>query len=249
MKKLRVLAVGLLGSACAAQAQLAPGVSNEAGNVAQEFAATPGANATLSCSHPVFLTGSFSLPGMKAANTPVLAAALALPLETAEPPAPSPTPRFLYGGRDDYRFQLGLGLTVYRFQNSVFTATAVGIKTSVSYFLNDWLGVEGNVSAAFASQIFVNEHVKTLLYGGGPKIAWRQKRWEPWLHAIMGGAHEAPQTSAGNKNAFAVQLGGGADYRFNPRFSGRLEGDYVRSTFFSQGQNNFEATAGVVLHF
>jgi hypothetical protein len=88
-----------------------------------------------------------------------------------------------------------------------------------------------------------------LVYGAGPKIAWRQKRWEPWLHAILGGAHEQPQTAAGGKNAFAVQAGGGVDYRYNPRVSFRLEGDYVRSSFFSQSQNNFQLAGGIVFHF
>jgi opacity protein-like surface antigen len=172
-----------------------------------------------------------------------------LPLENPEPAAPSPKPKFLYGGRDDYRWQLGLGFTVYRFQNSVFNATALGVKTSVTYFLNDWFGVEGNVSSAFAPEIYVKEHVKTVLYGGGPKIAWRQKQWEPWLHVIVGGAHEQPQTAAGSRNAFGIQAGGGADYRINPRFSGRLEGDYVHTSFFGQSQNNYEATVGIVAHF
>ena len=69
------------------------------------------------------------------------------------------------------------------------------------------------------------------------------------MHAIVGGAHEQPQTIKGGKSAFGIQLGGGADYRFNPRFSGRLEGNYIRTTFFGQSQNNFDATAGLVVHF
>jgi opacity protein-like surface antigen len=248
--KLFATAVLLLGSACAAQAQLAaPVASTDTGNVALDFAATSAANATLFHSHSATDTDSLFLAGAKSESAPVVVTVLALPLETAEPPAPSPKPKFLYGGRDDYRWQLGLGFTWFRFQNSVFNASAVGIKTSVTYFLNDWFGIEGNVSAAFAPQIFVREHVKTLLYGAGPKIAWRQKKWEPWMHAIVGGAHEQPQTAAGGKNAFGIQVGGGADYRFNPRFSGRLEGDYVRTTFFGQSQNNYEASAGIVVHF
>jgi opacity protein-like surface antigen len=197
--------------------------------------------------------GDFITADMATVSTPAVKATLAVPKESAEesaePASPSPKPRFLYGGRDDYRFQLGVGFDLYRFQNSVFNATGFGIKTSVSYFLNDWLGVEGSVSTAFAPTIFANEHVKTLLYGGGPKIAWRQRKWEPWMHALFGGAHEQPQTQRGSKNAFAMQLGGGADYRFNPRFSARLQGDYVRSTFWGQAQNNYEAAAGIVLHF
>jgi len=125
----------------------------------------------------------------------------------------------------------------------------VGVKTSISYFTNEWFAIEANVSADFAPQIFDREHVKTVVYGAGPKIAWRADRWEPWVHGIFGGAHEMPQTRGNSKNAFSIQAGGGVDYHINPRFSARLEGNYVRTTFFSQSQNNFELTAGVVFHF
>lgn len=136
-----------------------------------------------------------------------------------------------------------------RFRSSIFNASAVGVDSSVTYFMNNWFGVEGNVATAFAPEIFQQEHVKLLVYGAGPKIAWRQNKWEPWMHAILGGAHEQPQTGDNTKNAFAVELGGGADYRFNPRFSGRLEADWVRTSFFSQSQNNFKLMGGVVFHF
>jgi hypothetical protein len=125
----------------------------------------------------------------------------------------------------------------------------VGVKTGVTYFTNDWFGIEGTVTTGFAPTIFANEHVKILTYGAGPKIAWREKRWEPWAHAIFGGAHEAPQTAGNSKNAFDIEIGGGADYRFNPRLSGRLEADWARTTFFSQTQNNFVLMGGAVFHF
>jgi opacity protein-like surface antigen len=125
----------------------------------------------------------------------------------------------------------------------------VGVKSSVTYFTNEWVGIEGNVSATFAPEIFDREHVKVLVYGAGPKIAWREKKWEPWGHAIIGGSHEQPQTAGNSKNSFALQLGGGADYRFNPRLSGRLEADWVHTNYFSQNQNNFELMGGVVFHF
>jgi opacity protein-like surface antigen len=183
-------------------------------------------------------------------DVPAVATSLALPFDAAEPPAPSPRPKFLYSRDDVVRWELGLGFTWIRFRSSIFNASALGLRTSVTYNTNEWFGIEGNVSAAFAPEIFDREHVKLLIYGAGPKIAWRRyKRWDPWLHAILGGAHEQPQTAGNGKNAFALQLGGGADYNFNYRFSGRLAGDYLRTSFFSQSQNNFQLTAGVVLHF
>jgi opacity protein-like surface antigen len=250
MNRLLVPALLLLGSSCAAQAQVpAASVPSDERNVAPDFAATSAVKAWLVRPHSdANLDGLFS-SNASSSGVPALTTPWALPAEGAEPPAPSPQPKFVYGGRDDYRWQLGLGFDLFRFQNSAFNATAFGIKSSVSYFLNDWFGVEGDISTAFAPTIYQNEHVKTLLYGGGPKIAWRQRKWEPWLHAIFGGAHEQPQTSKGAKNAFGIQAGGGADYRVNPRLSARLGVDYVHTSFFGRSQNNYEASAGIVVHF
>ena len=182
-------------------------------------------------------------------STPPLGTALWAEPTPAEPAAPSPKPRFVYGGRDDYRWQLGLSLDWLRFNSSVFNANAIGVRTSVAYFLNEWLGVEGSVTAAFSPTTIGVGHAKVLVYGGGPKIAWRQKRWEPWLHGIFGGAHEQPQTADHNRNSYAILAGGGADYRWNPHLSFRAEGNYVLTGFFHQSQNNFELAGGAVLHF
>jgi len=236
----------VLGAGCAASAQdAAPDAQVVNRNVATEFSASTTAS-------------RYSSQPVSSANVPApspdfdTASVFATAIPSAAPdasPSPSPDPKFLYGGRDDFRWQLGIGADWIRFRTSIFNASAVGIKSSVTYFTNDWFGIEGNVSAAFAPQIFAKEHVKVLLYGAGPKIAWRERKWEPWLHAILGGAHEQPQTADNSKNAFAVEVGGGADYRFNPRFSGRLEANWIRTSFFSQSQNNFELMGGVVFHF
>lgn len=169
---------------------------------------------------------------------------------TPDPATPAaPEPKFVFGGRDDFRWQLGIGFAWTRFRSSIFNASGAGINTSLSYFTNDWFGIEGNVNSTFAPEIFVGEHVKLLVYGVGPKIAWRQRKWEPWLHGLVGGIHEQPQTPGNSRNGFAAQLGGGADYRWYPRFGIRLEADYVRSSLFGGGQNNFQLVAGFVFHF
>jgi hypothetical protein len=169
--------------------------------------------------------------------------------EASPAAAPAPEPKFVFGGRDDYRIQLAIGLAVERFHSSIFNATAIGENTEAAYFTNNWFAFEGNVSATFAPEIFQNEHVKLLTYGAGPKIAWRQSKWEPWMHAILGGAHEQPQTAGNSRNAFAIQAGGGVDYRINPRLSARAEVDWVRTSFFSQTQNNVQFSTGIVFHF
>jgi hypothetical protein len=245
MKRQLVVFILVLGMGCAARAQEATSDSQTRDrNVAADFSTVPSTNAALLQSVPALALSpapSFGSP-----------AAAASPFGTAAPdpsPAPAPDPKFLYGGRDDFRWQLAIGADWLRFRNSIFNASAVGVKSSVTYFTNEWFGIEGNVSATFAPQIFEREHVKVLVYGAGPKIAWREKKWEPWAHAIIGGSHEQPQVAGNSKNTFAIQVGGGADYRINPRLSGRLEADWVHTNYFSQTQNNFELMGGVVFHF
>jgi len=251
MKKLLAVALLVLSGVSAAHAQeTSTIVSSSKDNAAPDVAATSAAKVTLFDS--LAAADSFAPLPLNPSSAPepaALGTASAVPIDSADPAVPAAKPKFLYGGRDDYRWQLGLGVSWIRFRSSIFNASAVGTNTSVAYFLNDWFAVEGTLTTGFAPQIYNKEHVKLVFYGGGAKIAWRQRRWEPWLHGIVGGMHEQPQTTGGGRNAFGIQVGGGADYRVNPRFSGRLEADYVRSQFFSQSQNNFQLAASVVVHF
>ncbi len=245
MKRQLVVLSLMLGATCAAGAQDAvPDNQSVIRNVAAIFSVAPLPGASLA--QPAAAATLSSAPSFAPPAAP--ASALGSPAPDASP-SPSPDPKFVYGGRDDFRWQLAIGADWIRFRSSIFNASAVGINTSVTYFTNEWFGIEGSVSTGFAPEIFDREHVKLLVYGGGPKIAWREKKWEPWIHAIFGGSHEQPQTAGNSKNSYAIEAGGGADYRFNPRLSGRLEGDWVRTGFFSQSQNNFQLMGGVVFHF
>jgi len=246
MKSLCVCALLLLGSAGVAQAQVeSANPVFDTDNAAPDFSATSAAKTTL----PDLLAVADSFNRAAMTSAPRLSTALSGEPASADPAAPSPKPRFVYGGRADYRWQLGLSFALVRFNSSQFNANAIGLKTSVAYFLNEWLGVEGNVTAAISPGTFGTNHVKLVIYGAGPKVAWRQKRWEPWLHGIFGGAHEQPQTAASSRSSYAIEAGGGADYRWNPHLSFRAEGDYLRTGFFGQSQNSFVLAGGAVLHF
>ena len=182
--------------------------------------------------------------------TSVTGDTVAVPAPAAHP-APQPEPRFYYGNNDDYRFQLGVGYTYVRFRSTPFNANLNGFHTSLTYYLNDWFAVEGNTVAAFGTKVFAAETSKYFLYTGGGRIAWRdpKRRYEPWMHGLVGGLHMIPQTSLGGKNSFALQAGAGVDLRFNGRLSFRVEGDYVRSHLYSESQNNFQFGGGAVIHF
>lgn len=201
---------------------------------------------SVSLAKPSWAGGMVELPFPGTSSfAPLTTATFSAPL----PPAPEPKPKFVYGSRDDYRVELGVGVSVVRLRTSAFYATAVGTNTSLVYFTNEWLGIEGDLTTGFAQTVYANEHIKFLSYGAGPKIAWRQRQWEPWVHAIFGGAHLIPQTANNSQNALAIQLGGGADYRWTPRVSLRLDADLVFTRFFSQSQNSAQITASFVFHF
>src|SRR5712671_680844 len=163
--------------------------------------------------------------------------------------AAAPVPKFAYGSRDDYRWQVGLGVSLVRFRSSLFYATAVGTNTSVTYFTNDWLAVEGAVNTAFAPTIYHNDHVKFFSYGAGPKIAWRARKLEPWAHVIGGGMHILPQTAGHSQNGLAFHIGGGVDFRFYPHLSLRAEVDWIKTRVFGEWGNSAQANLDIVLHF
>ncbi len=158
-------------------------------------------------------------------------------------------PTFAYGSRDDYRWQVGLGVSLVRFRSSLFYATGVGTNTSVTYFTNDWLAVEGAVNTAIAPTIYRNDHVKFFSYGAGPKIAWRARKLEPWAHVIGGGMHILPQTAGHSQNGFAFHIGGGVDYRFYPHLSLRGEVDWIKTHVLGEWGNSAQANIDIVLHF
>jgi len=171
------------------------------------------------------------------------------PQPASAAPVPAPAPPF--GHYEGYRFQLGVGYSYFRFRSAPFNSNMSGLQTSLSYFLNDWFAVEGNTIAAFGSSVFGGDRSKALLFTGGARLAWRdsRRRFEPWMHGLIGGLHMLPQTAAGGKVGFAVQAGGGVDYRLSGRASARFGGDYIRSQLYSASQNNFQIGGGLVINF
>jgi len=214
-------------------------VGESRGNAAVDFGATSASEMNLfstdTATHEVSLSSAEASP---AAATPA-----------APAPAPAAKPKFVFGDRDDYRWQLGVGVEFFRFRSNIIDASLVGLNTTVSYFTNSWFALEGNLITGFAPQIYDREHVKIFGGAGGIRVGGRRQRWEPWAHGLVGGSHLQPQTAGNSKNALMAQAGIGVDYRIHARLSLRAEGDWVYTKFFSQSQNNFQGVAGIVLHF
>jgi len=170
----------------------------------------------------------------------------------ALPEAPAPAPPAGPRGELLSRWDLAVGYEYVHFKSAPFSANMSGIHTSVAYALDDWVALEGSVVSAFGGDVFApGEQARYVLYTGGARISWNRdpKRWSPWAHALVGGAHLNPQVARSSKNGFAFQAGGGGDYYLNPRLSLRGEVDYVRTQLYSEGQNNIQGGVGIVIHF
>lgn len=225
----------MLGMACGASAQ--DQVPMRA-NAAVDFGDSSGSQVTLFTP----AENDFSLA------TPVADAnADAAPL----PATPAAKPKYvLFGDRDDYRWQLSVGLDYVHFNSVAFDSNMVGLNTTVTYFTNSWFGVEGSIITAFGGQTFNSpNHAKLFGGAGGFRIEGRRARWEPFAHALVGGAHLQPETAYGSRTSIMALAGGGVDFRVHARLSLRGEADWLYSAYFNQNQNNLQVVGGVVFHF
>jgi hypothetical protein len=182
-------------------------------------------------------------------NLREIAASRAADAEPGFAPAAAPQREGVTEDLSPLRWQVAFGPSFVRFRSSIFDASMAGTVTSVSWAKNDWLAVEGQVVTGFAPTIYDREHVKYVNYGAGVKIGTRRAKWEPYGHLLIGGAHIQPQTSGNTRNAFMIEAGGGADYRFWSRMSFRGQVDYLRTSFFKSTQNNLQISIAAVFHF
>jgi len=257
MKRLSTAAVFLLGMSGVLHAQNEIPGAIARDNVALDFAQTSAAGQPIASQPdlaaqffvtstlPSSFSGSFGWPVRPANPRPETFASQ----PAAEPPTPAtPFPR--YDPTERYqRWTIGLGFAFLRFRSSVYTASAIGLNSSLAYSVKDWLAIEGAVTSAFAPTIYRNEHIKYVGYGAGPKISLTRDQFEPWVHVLVGGVHILPQTAFSGQNGFEVLAGGGVDYNITSQFAARLEADWVNTHVFGQSQNNGQASLGVVFRF
>jgi opacity protein-like surface antigen len=94
----------------------------------------------------------------------------------------------------------------------------------------------------------VNEsaHVYEAMFG--PRIGIPIGRFRPFAEAEIGVAHVNTPIS-GSNTSFSSALGLGLDYKIIRPLAWRFQGDYIHTSFFSNGQNNARLSTGIVLRF
>jgi len=173
------------------------------------------------------------------------------PAESAfapRPVAPQPSPQ-RFPTPDEYGWQVSMSYTYTHLRFPGNARNMNGFSTSIIRYVNDWFGLEGNVTGAFSS-LPGNLDGKYFFYGGGVHIAWRNTtRVDPWGRILVGRARVLPQTALGKRDTIAYVGGAGVDLKLTGRLYFRVSGDYFGTRMFNSSQNNYQASGGVVVNF
>ncbi|MFZ0561129.1 MAG: hypothetical protein WBX02_10475 [Terriglobales bacterium] len=132
-----------------------------------------------------------------------------------------------------------------------------GWDAAVTGYFNKFVGVTGDFSGAYKTLDGVSAHVYS--YSGGPVVAFREGKVNPFAHFLVGG--ETTGASADgvtvSTNGFTMMFGGGVDVKVAHDISYRVaDVDWVYYHFggvdggpSSSQSNNVRITTGIVLRF
>ena len=151
------------------------------------------------------------------------------------------------------------GAFAYSGANQVKSSSALlGVNVGAQAKLKKWFGANvdfGDYFASATSNGLVKPTMTTFL--AGPEVYIPADNLTGFFHVLFGGAHTG---NAGEKPdiAFAYAVGGGFEYALNKRFSARIAGDGIVSSFVQDPTNqglsphsrvNPRATIGVAYRF
>jgi opacity protein-like surface antigen len=140
-----------------------------------------------------------------------------------------------------------------------------GWNTGGTFFLNNWLGFEGNIAGATNSQSASFTSGGTTISGSasdkhytfvfGPRVMFGQGRTNPFVHALFGFDRETASasvlgiSSSITDTAFASALGGGLEYGVSKHLGVVTGFDYLMTRHASATQNNVRVSAGLSVRF
>jgi hypothetical protein len=85
----------------------------------------------------------------------------------------------------------------------------------------------------------------------GPRVSVSIAGVRPFAHALIGASHMSQSATGINESStgFSDAIGGGVDIKLLPVIGWRFQGDYLQTRFFSDTQNTYRFSTGVVLRF
>jgi hypothetical protein len=126
--------------------------------------------------------------------------------------------------------------------------------------LAPFIGLVSDISGHYGTQAFsepgpgggvVNVNVTAHEYEAlfGPRVSVPVGNITPFGEFFVGVAHINAGAISLSNTSWATAFGGGLDYRLIRLVAVRVEGDYVRTNFFSTSQNDIRISTGIVFRF
>jgi len=119
---------------------------------------------------------------------------------------------------------------------------------SLSAYFNKFIGVTGDFNGSYGTVQGANVHLYS--YSGGPVVAFREGKLNPFVHVLFGGATFGG-FGGSSINGLTMMFGGGADYKASKAISIRLA-DFDWVYFHANGtslSSNVRLTSGIVFRF
>jgi hypothetical protein len=90
-------------------------------------------------------------------------------------------------------------------------------------------------------------------YMGGPQYTLRRDKSSIFAHALFGKVQDTVNIATATRDGFlsvgrAFAVGGGYDMDLTPRFTLRVQADYLNTNTFGATQNNIRISTGLVFH-
>ncbi|HYM06260.1 MAG TPA: outer membrane beta-barrel protein [Terriglobales bacterium] len=116
-------------------------------------------------------------------------------------------------------------------------------------FVADFSGLYGTQNIPAVPAFSADTRMNTVVLG--PRVSVDVGKFTPFAEALFGASHihETATGFSDSDTSFATALGGGMDYRLIHGIGLRVQGDMLQTRFFSNTQNNFRLSTGIVLHF
>lgn len=153
-----------------------------------------------------------------------------------------------------------LGYTYYNTDLSLNRGNLNGFEATLEGKLVPVLGIVADITGHYGSLNFptfcslcttptyesASAHQYEVMFG--PRVSIPVGKFRPFAEFEIGVGH-VNTNGFGSDTSYATAVGGGLDYKVFGPLAVRAEGDYVRTRFFSQDQNNFRFSTGVAIRF
>jgi hypothetical protein len=152
---------------------------------------------------------------------------------------------------------------------TLFSGTPInlnGASFSVAFYVNNWLGMVGDVGVYHQGDVANGFSLTLSSYQFGPRLRLRNHtHLTPYGQFLLGGGHAGGSlytsslgpglTPIGANNSFVFTTGGGVDWRLNHKVGICIvQAEYLYSEFLNGStvghkQNNLRVSTGVVFYF